>query len=103
MGAACLCARRQLVQLHEGWMAQTKASPVPFCKPAAAARMLHVRRLRLRQTGHSAARPDTKTNKRAPPVCESGPKGFPTWGEVTDDTDHQVLATVSPAACCALR
>lgn len=32
MGAACLCACRQVVQLHRRWMAQTKASPVPFCE-----------------------------------------------------------------------
>lgn len=30
MGAACLCARRQVVQLHRRWMAQTKASLSPL-------------------------------------------------------------------------
>lgn len=29
MGAACLCACRQVVQLHRRWMAQTKPSPNP--------------------------------------------------------------------------
>lgn len=32
MGAACLCACRQVVQLHRRWMAQTKASPSPLLK-----------------------------------------------------------------------
>lgn len=91
MGAACLCACRQVVQLHRGWMAQTKASPVPFCKAASAARMLHVRGLRLRQMGQSVTGPDTKTNKWALLVRDSGPKGFPTEGEVIYETrpvDH---------------
>lgn len=32
MGAACLCACRQVVQLHRRWMAQTKASLNPLLK-----------------------------------------------------------------------
>lgn len=42
MGAACLCAYRQVVQLHRRWMAQTKASPSPLCKSEAKTMMLHV-------------------------------------------------------------
>lgn len=51
MGAACLCACRQVVQLHRGWMAQTKASPVPFCESASAARMLHVSQPQIEANG----------------------------------------------------
>ena len=43
MGAACLCACRQVVQLHRRWMAQTKASPFPLlqirCKSQDVARV----------------------------------------------------------------
>lgn len=44
MGAACLCACRQVVQLHRHWMAQTKASLGPLLEihcSQEAARVLH--------------------------------------------------------------